>query len=371
MTIEQFRKHFASDSGVIHFNNAGQAPIPDVNLEAAVQWLQRFHREGASCSMEGWGQVEKARQRLAAFLGAHSEELALVQTTASAISQAALGIPLQPGDEILTWDQEYPSNFYPWRVAAERSGAHLIQVKSDGWLTPVSRLLDRVTSKTKVIAISWVQYQTGSVTDLKALSTSLKNRGIWLVADVIQGAGVRPFHFHDSGFDLICGGAHKWLCSGYGVGFMAVRKEKIDQLRLLEFGAMTYGNPDTPKSFTIEPKPTAARFEPGSKSMIEVIAMTKTLDLFEAAGMEAISAEASRLGRRLRQGLEQIGFEHACAEGPIVNFSSRDDKAVAELLKSAKISHALRGPGVRISLHAFNSETEVDQTLDLLKAHRP
>lgn len=368
MTLDQFRSHFTSDSGVIHFNNAGQAPIPDVNLETAVHWLHRFHREGASCSMEGWSLIERARERLAAFLGADTEELALVQTTASAISQAAFGIPLQADDEILTWDQEYPSNFYPWRIAAERSGARLIQVPSDGWLTPAARLLEWVTPRTKVIAVSWVQYQTGAVTDLQALSKALKGRDLWLVADVIQGVGVRPFHFHDSGFDLVCGGAHKWLCSGYGVGFMAVRKERLAQLRLLEFGAMTYGNPDTPKSFTIEPKPTAARFEPGSKSMIEAIAMMKTLDLFEAAGLEAISLRASKLSDRLRAGLIQLGLPHSCTEGPIVNFSPRDLKKTSDAFRASKISHALRGPGVRLSLHGFNHEDEVDQTLQLLKA---
>ena len=157
--------------------------------------------------MEGWAQTEVTRKKLAAFLGATPDETALLQTTATAISQAAFGIPLSHGDEVLTWDQEYPSNFYPWRDACKRAGARLIQVPSSLSETPTSRLLEHVTDRTKVIAISWVQYQAGAVTDLAEISRSLKDRSIWLVADVIQGVGVRPFHFHDSGFDVVCGGS--------------------------------------------------------------------------------------------------------------------------------------------------------------------
>ncbi|MFN7729134.1 MAG: aminotransferase class V-fold PLP-dependent enzyme [Bdellovibrio sp.] len=101
--------------------------------------------------------AQDASCQLARFIGADTSEVAFFQTTAAALSQAAMGIPLASGDEILTWDQEYPSNFYPWRMPAEKSGAKLIQVESENWLTPAQKILDRVTAKTKVIAVSWSQ----------------------------------------------------------------------------------------------------------------------------------------------------------------------------------------------------------------------
>lgn len=368
MNIEQFKKHFYSGSEFIHLNNAGQALIPDVNRDLAIQWLNRFYNEGASCAMEGWGKTDEVRQKLADFAGAHVEELAFFQTTASALSQAAFAIPLQAGDEILTWDQEYPSNFYPWREAAKRSSANLVQVESVRWQTPVSKILDRVTGKTKVIAISWVQYQTGAVTDLQALSSALKGSGIWLVADIIQGLGVRPFHFHESGFDIVCGGSHKWLCSNYGVGFMITKKDRLAEIEPMEFGAMTYGTPDTPKSFSLSAQPTARKFEPGSRAMIEVLAMGATLDLLSAVGVPALYKEACRLADRLRQGLEKKGYAIFSAEGPFVNFAPRDKSqidAVCEKLTQAKVSFAKRGPGIRLSVHAFNRDSEIARVLEI------
>jgi selenocysteine lyase/cysteine desulfurase len=229
--------------------------------------------------------------------------------------------------------------------------------------------LDRVTEHTKVIAVSWVQYQTGSVTDLEYLSKQLSGKGIWLVADVIQGVGVRPFDFHNSGFDIVCGGGHKWLCSNYGVGFMAVKKSRMNQMIPLEFGAMTYGNPDTRKSFEIQPKISAARYEPGSKSMVETIALIETLRLFSEMGMQNIFNEASRLADRLREGLKSLGFKTFCTDGPIVNFTSNDSdlNALAQKLKEAQISFALRGPGLRLSVHAFNHDSEIEKILEVLR----
>lgn len=373
--LSSFKRHFESDSGLIHFNNAGQAPIPDVNRDTATAWLERFRREAAHCSMEAWAKSETVRAQIARFIGAGENEVAFATTVASAISQVAFEIPLRPGDEILTWDQEYPSNFYPWRDAAKRAGARVVQVASTPAETPASSLLGHVTDRTRVVAISWVQYQAGAVTELAEISRALRGRGIWLVADGIQGLGVRPFNFRDSGFDVVCFGSHKWLCSGYGAAFMAVRHERFADLGPREVGAMTYGNPDTPKSFSIEPRPTAARYEPGSKAIVEILALGATLDLFESVGADTIYREASRLSDRLRAGLRARGFRLHCENGPIVSFSADNNNDVVlsrceEALRFARASYARRGPGIRLSLHGFNRDDEVDRVLAALAAVR-
>ena len=378
MQINEFKKQFNQNSPYIHLNNSGQAPIPDVNRLKALEWLNRFYSEGALCSGAGWNEVESVRGQLAQFIGAQTEEIAFFQTTAAALSQAALSLPLSPGDQILTWQQEYPSNFYPWRLAAERSGAEIIQIPSESYETPFEKILEKVNKRTKVVTVSWVQYQTGAITDLKEISKVLKDRGIWLVADIIQGAGVREFNFADSGFDIVCCGSHKWLCSSYGAAFMAVRRDRLTELQPLEVGAMTYGDPDTVKSFSIPTKTSAGKFEPGSKSMIEIIALGETLRLFQSVGLSNIEQEALRLAQVLRSGLSEMGFD-ICKphQGVILNVSAQaktaaDDrleknKKIAAELKQHKISYGLRGPGLRLSVHAFNTDEEISKTLDIFR----
>lgn len=317
--------------------------------------------------MHGWDQTEVTRRKLAHFIGADGDEVSFFQTTASALSQVALGLTLSPSDEILIWDQEYPSNFYPWNRAAEKNNAKLIQVESENWQTPVKNILNRVTKKTRVIAVSWVQYQTGAVTDLQALSAALKGRNIWLVADVIQGVGVRPIDFHQSGFDVFCGGSHKWLCSSYGAGYMAIKKARIPELAPYEVGAMTYGNPDTVKKTTNLPKPDSSRYEPGSKAMVEVIAMQASLDLLQSCGIENIFNESVRLADLLANGLRD--HYQVINNGPIVNFAPENPaelNAIIKKLDEAKVSYAKRGPGIRLSVHAYNRDSEIERVVNLL-----
>ena len=371
MTITDLKSHFYTGKDFIHFNNAGIGPIPDVTRDEMKHWLDRYYKEGALCFPDCLPKAEEARKKLAKFLGAQTEEVAFFQTTASAISQAALGLDLNHGDEILTWDQEYPSNFYPWRMACERSGAKLIQIASDNWQTPAQKILDRVTKKTKVIAVSWVQYQTGAVTDLKKISSELKGTGIWLMSDIIQGAGVMPFDFQNSGFDIVCAGGYKWLCSSFGASFMIIKKDRIEELAPIQFGAISYGNPDTPKGFDTPIKPYADKFEPGSKSFLEMIGLAKTLDLFSAVGVQSIEKEANRLADSLRDGLVKKGFVLNNEHGPFVNFAPKDfaktDSYVSKL-EAAKIACAKRGPGIRLSIHAFNRDEEVARVLETLSA---
>ncbi len=369
MKLQEFKSHFYHGEGC-NLNNAGQALIPDVNKTCVLKWLDRFYKEGAMCSMDGWNETDKVRAQFAEFLGADVSELAFFQTTASALSQAALGIPLEKGDEILTWDQEYPSNFYPWRMAAELKGAKIIQVASENWETPAEKILQYVTDKTKVVTVSWVQYQTGSVTDLKLIAEKLRGRNIWLVADAIQGVGLRPFNFHECGFDIVCGGSHKWLCSSYGASYMLIKKDRLTELAPAAVGAMTYGDPDTVKSFTIQPKITANRFEPGSKAMIEIIALGATLNLFQSLGRDSLYSEACRVTNRLRFGIRELGHAVLGPDGAIINMSVQNldwQKKIEMSLIKSKIAFGKRGPGVRLSPHAYTTDDEIDKVLKAIK----
>ncbi|MGZ3691526.1 MAG: aminotransferase class V-fold PLP-dependent enzyme [Pseudobdellovibrio sp.] len=370
MSLNFFKDQFNQNSKYIHFNNSGQAPIPLAYKNKVIEWIERFYSEAAFASVEGWEKVDETRHLLAQFLGADASEVSFFQTTASALSQAAFSIPLKRGEQILTWDQEYPSNFYPWRIAAEKTGSEVVQLVSDGAATPAEKLIAAITPQTKVIAISWVQFTSGAVTDLEKISQAVKGQNIWLVTDAIQALGVRPFDFKKMGFDIVCCGSHKWMCSGYGASFMIVKKERLEELTPIEYGAMTYGTPDTPKSFSIGTKKSAIKFEPGSKSMIEIIAMAETLKLFQSTGMQNIFNEAERLTGKLRDGVSDLGYEtQSPKNGCILNFKAQNEELTRQLagrLKGAGVSYALRGGGIRLSLHGFNRDTEVDKVLKTL-----
>ena len=104
--------------------------------------------------------------------------------------------------------------------------------------------------------------------------------------------------------------------------------------------------------------------------MIEVNAMGATLDLFTEVGIDTIYEEATRLADRLREGIKTIGGDLFCTTGPIVNFKMRraeEQKDVEARFNSARVAYAKRGPGIRLSPHAYNKDEEIDLVLNLIK----
>lgn len=376
--LQKFKDAFAGNAQILHFNHAGQSLLSKPAYDQLLFCAQLFLTEGALSWPQLAPVLERAKHNLAQFLGAKPQELAYFQSAAGAISQIALGFPFQAGDEILVWDQEYPSNFYPWIRAAEKAKAQIIQVPSGPDLsTPVEAMLERITPRTRMIATSWVQYKTGATLDLKRLTDQTRPQGIFVCADIIQGAGVRPFNFHESGVDAACGGSHKWMVAGHGAGYLLLREEHFEKISPVMFGAMSYGTPDDPTDIHRSLRFGASRFEPGGKAFAEVAALGASAELLNQTGIQNIFIEAQRLCRRLKSGLEDLHYKvhspHGSEfSGAILNFAPTEKspqktiEVVEGLMQKNKVSYAKRAPGIRVSTHAMVTNEHVDHLLKLL-----
>jgi len=373
-----FRSYFRTDRGLTHLNNAGLSPI-NIEAEAAVHyWVERYRREGMFCDAAYLEGVDAARVQLARFLDAEPGSIAFFQSTANAISQVAFHLNLKPGQEVLMWDQEYGSNLYPWQEACKRSGADLVLVESEpDMATPIPKLLERVTDKTRVIAISWVQFQTGAVSDLQALSAFARARDIWTVVDAFQGMGVLEFSFRSLGIDAVVGGSHKWMTSPVGVGYLCIKEERARQLLPHNVGAYTFGTCEDPTDLACTPKKNALRFEAGSKQVLEIIALGASADLLQRCRVESIQKSALNLSQSLADGLRSLQYYVTASNGPtqrspIVNFHPTERSAIKAIdeviatLVANKVSYARRGPGVRLAPHAHNEAKDIDLVLTLL-----
>lgn len=363
--IIQYQNQFHQDPRILHVNNAGLAPISLPARNKIFYWAERFYKEGFNTDQDYMEDVLRARFLLAQLVGCDPFEVAFFQNTSSAISQLCLNFPLQKGDQVISWDQEYGSNLYPWREACHRSGAEMILVESEANLTtPVHKLIEKITENTKVIAISWVQFISGAQTDLQALSKITREMDIFLFVDVIQGLGLHPFHMKNWGIDAVAGGSYKWLTSPVGLGFLAVDQKHIKLIRPHNIGATTFGTCDDATSSTCEPKMDARKFESGSKQVLEITALGASLELILKTTVSEIEKQVLKLSKRLALGLREQGFQVFYNDSSIVNFIPRAKSE--ESLQQISCQFARRGPGIRLSPHAFNSESEIDKIIEAL-----
>jgi cysteine desulfurase/selenocysteine lyase len=371
-----FQKQFARKPGLIHLNNAGLAPISLAARDKVQYWAERFYQEGFWTDADYMKDVQSARESLAALIGSQANEIAWFQSTAGAINQFAFGIQLQAGDEVLIWDQEYSSHLYPWKEACDQAQAHLKVLKSDQNLaTPTEKYLSALTAKTKVAAFSWVQFSSGARMDIETVIKECKKRGILVFVDVAQGLGIHPCKLWQWGADAVAGGSHKWLVSPVGVGYLAIRNELSLKMKPRNIGAYTYGTCDDPSDFACEPKRDAAKFEAGSKQVLEITALGASCRLIHDTGVEVIEQEALRLASKLRLGIAAQGHRLLNPFGteaisPMVNFYPRKElelEQTAALLSQNQVNYARRGGGLRFSTHAFNTDAEIETVLNLLK----
>lgn len=360
-----YKKEFFRENNHLHLNNAGLAPISKSARDKIHYWGERFYQEGFYADLDYMSDVLHSRSSLSKLIGCNLEEIAFFQSTAGAISQLCFHFPLNPNDEVLTWDQEYNSNLYPWQEACRRAGAQFSVIPSEKNLTtPVEKIIEKITAKTKVIAISWVQFLTGARTDLKTLSKITREKNIFLFVDVMQGLGLHPFNMKEWGVDAVSGGSHKWLTSPVGVGFLALDMKHMNKIKPHNVGAYTFGTCDDPTDLFCEPKKDALKFEAGSKQVLEITALGASIDLILKTQVEVIEKEILRLSKKLQTGLLGLGYEVYYNNSSIVNFFPRND--TAQKLRSLPCSVVFRGPGIRLSPHAFNTDEDIERVLKAL-----
>lgn len=362
--LSQFKSNFYSGPK-LHFNNAGLGPISDAAKNKIIYWAERFYKEGFYTDHDYMADVAHSRESLSRLLGCESQEVAFFQSTASAISQLCFNYPLQKNDQVIMWDQEYASNLYPWQEACKRSGAELLLIESEKNLTtPVEKIIEKITPKTKVIAISWLQFLTGARTDVQRLGKITREKNIFLFVDVMQGLGLHPFAMKEWGVDAAAGGSHKWLSSPVGVGYLALDQKHTHLIRPHNVGSSTFGTCDDPTDLLCEPKKNALKFEAGSKQVLEITALGASVDLILQTGVPVIEAEVQRLSGKLARELQARGFQVFHNNSSIVNFIPRPESV--QRLQEISCNYAVRGPGLRLSPHAFNTDAEIEKVLQAL-----
>ncbi len=372
--IAAYREGFAPGPG-IHLNNAGVAPMCR-KAAGAIAGLAGKMVSGGTLGMdETLAEYETTREQIAWLTGASADHVCHLQTCAIALTQVAYGLSYEEGDEIVRWDQEYPSNAYPWHAVAAETGAKVVVVESEAdFALDTDKLLSAITDRTRVVTVSWVQFSTGAMTDLKAVADRCQEVGAWCVVDAIQGLGIVPMDLKALGVDAVCGGTHKWLAGPVGHGFLALKDGRRDELKPILHGAITYGTPDDAIDTSRAPRRDPHRFEPGTPLMLGAAGCGAAIAHARTVGIEGLNEAALALSDRLIAGLQERGARilsetQGALRSPIVTFVPRQGtEPVLKALRDRHVAIAARAGGIRVAPHAFNTTDDIDTLLSIVDA---
>ncbi|MDB4766199.1 aminotransferase class V-fold PLP-dependent enzyme [bacterium] len=241
--------NFQAHCSVSHLNK----PAAD----RAVHFLQRHVAVGRGLLFEYTGDEHIAKrfhQNFAALMKTTADNITMTTNTSEAISMIANGYPFEPGDQVISYVNEYPANHYPWVVQAKRRGVELILLSDTdvpqedrpytgpidssmarGW--SFEELESRVTDRTRIIAISHVQFTSGYAADLKRLGDFCKSKDIDLVVDAAQSLGCLPVYPEQWNVAAVAAAGWKWLLGPVGTGVMYTRPDFRDKIEITMSGA--------------------------------------------------------------------------------------------------------------------------------------
>jgi cysteine desulfurase/selenocysteine lyase len=362
---------FALDDDLIHLNHAAVAPWPRRAVEAITRFAQENLHRG-SWHYPEWLRVEALlRQQLADLLHAPSaDDIALVKNTSEALSFVAAGISWQAGDNIVSSDQEFPSNRIVWESLAPK-GVELRQAQLTSAASPEDALFALVDAKTRLLAISSVQYATGLRMDLERIGRFCREREILFCVDAIQSVGAVQFDIEAIDADFVAADGHKWMLGPEGLGFFYCRAEVRETLTLTQFGwHMVEAVGDFDRN-AWQPARSARRFECGSPNMLTIHALSASLSLLLEVGMETVERRLLANSRWLMQALQQLPAVELVTphtEGRfagIVTFRipAQASQSIFDALHDRGIFCAHRAGGIRFSPHFYtpmqNMETAI------------
>ncbi|MBO6574048.1 MAG: aminotransferase class V-fold PLP-dependent enzyme [Rhodothermales bacterium] len=366
---ELVKAQFSVRPGLIMMNAANLCPSPRAVAEA-VSTLTRA--VDADASFQNRAQFdamrEQARSAIAAQIGADPAELAITRNTSEGNNTIVQGLELGPGDEVVIWDENHPTNREAWQVRARRDGFQVRQVSVDPTGSLIEPFLRAMGSATRVLSVSHLSNLTGVLLPAGELCAEARNRGVYVHLDGAQTFGSHVLDLHAIACDSYASSSHKWYCGPKEAGILYVRADRISEVWATDVGV---GYAETPEH-------GARKFESlGQRDDACVAAMVTAAELHDRIGKERIEARVRELTEALIAGLQEAvpGISFSMPPSPrsrggvvIFQLPGKDGREVfSRLYDEHGVAGAPTG-GIRLSPHIYNTLADVHHAVSAVAA---
>ena len=364
----EYRDQFPVTERLIYLNHAAVAPLPRP-CAAAMREFAQDAQDFGSLHYDKWMDTyERLRVAAARLIGADRGEIALVKNTSEGIATVAMGLTWHPGDRVVAFREEFPSNYYPWLRLEEHRA-------SVDWLSVTDSLdtIDRACQGAKLLSISFVQYLSGFRADINAIGEICHRHGCFFFVDAIQGLGAFPLNVRTAHIDALAADGHKWMLGPEGCGILYVRRERQDSIFPEEFGWTNVAGYNDYASRDLTLRPDAGRYECGTLNTIGCYGLRASLEFLLEVGIERIAPAVRALADQLAEGAARKGYQVLGDRTPdsaagiiAVHKPGMDSRQVVHELKDRGVIAAPRQGWVRFSPHFYISPDDIERVVEAL-----
>jgi selenocysteine lyase/cysteine desulfurase len=323
------------------------------------------HRDELACAdfLNWFDDADRIRAQAARLVSCEPNDIAFIPNASTALSLLLGGIDWKPGDRIVTLEHEFPNNLY-FPALLERQGIEFVETS---W-----EKLDRaVDSRTRLVALSTVNYTNGFRPPLEELRELTRVQGALLYLDGTQSVGALRFDCQAIQPDILAVHGYKWLLSPNGAGFMYVSPATRRWLAPNVIGWRSHHdwrNVDNLHHAAPEFKESAEKYEGGMLNFTALYAMSASIGMMLDIGPDVIEARVLELADRVRRVMREAGAELSGDSfpnyvSPIVagRFPQIDASRLACELKEQKVLVSARHGKLRVSTHFYNNEEDVER----------
>jgi selenocysteine lyase/cysteine desulfurase len=363
---DEIRRDFPAVLRHVYLNAAAAGPTPRPVREAVTQFLREMEEDG-DIYWESWIEHSEAvRARVAGLIGAQADEIAFVPNTSTGVNL----IVDMLGDDgaVLSSELEFPGVTLPW--IHRGIPVHLLPAVEG--IVRLESFALAGAPRAATIALSHVEFSNGCRQDLEALGRLKGHRN--LVVSGSQSVGAFPVDVRRCHVDALACAGHKWLCAGYGAGFLYVSRELLARRPPRMVGWLSVEHPFAFDNRRVRLLSTSRRHELGCPSFAPIFALGAAVEYLGGIGIDAIAARILELNMYLTARLEREGFELLSPGGEHRSGQTlvalADPRQAAEYLNERGILITRKREGVRIATHFFNNEEDIEACVAALVDHR-
>lgn len=380
---------FPIKDSTIFLAHCGISPLYREAMEKEREISEKHHKKGGLIFKEYDDILNGLRKSAADLLNTRSDNLAFVKNTSEAMCLIANGYRFQEGDQVISYVYEYPANYYPWKLQ-ERRGVELVLLPDRDIISPNSEdskycpcgwrmddLEALITNRTKILAISHVQFTSGFAADLKELGEFCRARGVDLVVDAAQSLGSLPIYPEKYNISALASSGWKWLMGPLGTGLLYTSEKFRTKLKEVMVGAELMIQGTDYLNHSWHPHLTAKRFEYSTSPISLAAALDvciKKLPLCYKP--EKIQAELFRLQDLIVDLLDRDRFtpllfpkKHRSSILSVFCSRDKDDpKAIERALTEKGIVCSSRGGYIRFAPHFYNTDEEIRRAVSTLNS---